>query len=70
MLQVLAKRLQAKLVVMTRDVYEITARAPEGYVWADNGCEEISDSQWDGESRRHVKQNMIERMQKGLVKDA
>ena len=66
MIQVLAKRLKAHLVIMTRGVYEISAKAPEGYVWADNGQTEIHDQQWEGESRRDVKENMLERMQKGL----
>ncbi len=69
MLQLLANRLKAKLVIMTRDAYEISARAPKGYVWADNGYDEISDTQWEGESRRDVKENMLQRMQKGLVKE-
>lgn len=67
LLQKLAKRLQAQLEVMTRSTYEIMAKAPEGYVWVDNGQEEIYEQQWDGESRRQVKNNLAERMSKGLT---
>lgn len=68
MLQVLAKRLKANLIIMTHSAYEITVQAPKGYVWADNGQEEIHDQQWNSESRKQIKQNVIQRMQKGLMK--
>jgi len=68
LLKKLATLLQAQLVIMTRSTYEVVAQAPAGYVWADNGQEELSDQQWDGETKQSVNQNMVSRMRKGLKK--
>ena len=68
LLKKLAYRLQAQLEEMTSSTFEITARAPEGYVWADNGQEELHDQQWEGEGRNIVRKNIAERMRKGLEK--
>lgn len=68
LLQKLKKLMRAEIIEMTTDTFEIIARAPEGYVWADNGQDEISDAQWAGETKKDVKRNIAERMQKGLQK--
>lgn len=69
MLNKLAKLLSAEITEMHHGTFEITARAPKGYVWADNGQEEIHDEQWEGEGRNKVRKNIAERMQKGLEPD-
>lgn len=68
LLKKLSKILKANLIVMTGTTYEIVVKAPRGYVWVDNGLEELSDSQWDGDSKQMVNKNVLERMQKGLKK--
>ena len=70
MLESLARRLQAQVIIITTGTFEIIARTPKGYAWADNGQEEITDQIWEGETKNQVKRNVVERMQKGLIKNA
>ena len=68
MLKKLAELLQAQLEEMTRGTFEIMAKAPDGYVWIDNGQPEMYEEQFEYEERSDVKKNLAERMQKGLSK--
>lgn len=68
MLEKLAKRLQAQVIIVTTGTFEIIARAPKGYAWADNGQEEITDQIWEGETKSQIKRNVAERMLQGLEK--
>lgn len=66
LLKKLAKILRAEIVEIHQSTFEVIVRAPKGHVWIDNGQEEICDQQWEGESRRQVKENIVERMKLGL----
>ena len=66
MLKKLAKMLSAEIIEMHNSTFEVVARAPKGYVWADNGTEELHDEQWPGDGKNKVRKNIAERMQKGL----
>lgn len=68
MIELLKKMLCVEVAEMTVNTYEIIAKAPDGYVWVDNGQDELTDSQWEGETREDVKRNFAERMRKGLEK--